>query len=100
MFWYYHDKLYQNQTDITEERLIEYAKELNMNVRAFESCLSSRVYQQEVAEDLQDGIEAGVQGTPTFFVNGNRIRGAAPQDVMVSLIERGLIADEYEAVLE
>jgi protein-disulfide isomerase len=87
MFWEYHDKLYQNQSTLTESRLVEFAVELNMNSYQFELCLNSGRYANEVLGDYEDGLEAGVRGTPTFFINGNRIAGAIPQDILDALIQ-------------
>lgn len=87
MFWEYHDKLYQNQNDVSEDRLVEFATELNMNTFQFESCLSSGRYADEVIADYQVGVEAGVRGTPTFFINGNRIAGAIPKEIFDALIQ-------------
>lgn len=86
-FWEYHDKLYQNQNDLSEDRLVEFATELNMNTFQFESCLSSGRYADEVIEDYQAGVAAGVRGTPTFFINGNRIAGAIPKEILEALIQ-------------
>ncbi|MBI4437499.1 DsbA family protein [Candidatus Uhrbacteria bacterium] len=86
-FWEYHDKLFQNQSSLTQESFVAFASELNMRVDQFESCLSSGRYASEVEEDLKDGAEAGVRGTPTFFINGNRIAGAIPAEVMEAIVQ-------------
>ncbi|NQV90385.1 DsbA family protein [Candidatus Uhrbacteria bacterium] len=93
-FWEYHDKLYQNQNSLTEDRLVEFAESLNMNVFQFESCMKSGRYTAEVLEDYQAGIEAGVRGTPTFFINGNRIPGSIPADIFEALIQSVLNRQE------
>lgn len=87
MFWEYHDKLYQNQNSLDEDRLVEFASELNMNVFQFETCLESGRYTDEVTEDYQAGVEAGVRGTPTFFINGNRVAGAIPKEILEAVIQ-------------
>ena len=87
-FWEYHDKLYLNQTDLRDETFVRFAEELNMDVPAFERCLESGVYEDEVALDYVAGLDAGVRGTPTFFLNGNRVPGSIPADVLDSLIQR------------
>lgn len=87
-FWEYHDKLYSNQSDHSEDALVRYASELNMNAGEFRRCLSSDRNVAEIEEDYAAGAEAGVRGTPTFFFNGIRIPGAIPQDTFVKLIER------------
>lgn len=86
-FWEYHDRLYQNQSTLSEESFVEYARELNLNVTAFERCLTSDHAQDEVLADYLDGVKAGVRGTPMFFVNGNRIAGAIPKDVLEAIIQ-------------
>lgn len=86
-FWEFHDKVFQNQSDLSAERLTQHARELNMNVPAFESCLGSGRYSDEVLQDYQEGLQAGVTGTPTFFFNGNRIPGAIPLDIFRQIIE-------------
>jgi protein-disulfide isomerase len=86
-FWEYHDKLYQNQASLTEDRLPEFAAELNMNMFQFERCLDSGRSTDEVLQDYQAGVAAGVRGTPTFFVNGNRIPGAIPKDILDAIIQ-------------
>ena len=93
-FGEYHDKLYQNQSGLTQESLVEFAAELNMNAYQFETCLDSGRYADEVIEDYQAGVEAGVRGTPTFFVNGNRIAGAIPKDILDAIIQSVLNREE------
>lgn len=93
-FWEYHDKLYQNQNGLTQDRLVEFAAELNMNVYQFETCLDSGRYADEVIEDYQAGVESGVRGTPTFFINGNRIAGAIPKDILDAVIQSVLNREE------
>lgn len=88
MFWEYHDKVYQNQTDLSDESLVRYAREINMNAGAFERCLKSGRYTAEVQADYDQGLAAGVRGTPTFFINGNRIVGAIPENVFTKMIDR------------
>lgn len=87
-FWDYHDKLFSNQSDLSEEALVRYAMELNLNAGDFQRCMDSDRNVQEVQDDYAAGVAAGVRGTPTFFINGVRVTGAIPQDVLEKLIER------------
>ncbi|MBI5793549.1 DsbA family protein [Candidatus Uhrbacteria bacterium] len=86
-FWEYHDKLYQKQSSLTEDSFVTFARELNLNVDQFESCLAKGRYNNEVQEDLEAGVAAGVRGTPTFFINGNLIAGSIPKDVMEAIVK-------------
>lgn len=89
-FWEYHDKLFANQNDMSEDRLLSLALEVGLNQSAFASCLENGTYAQEVLEDYQAGVTSGVRGTPTFFINGNRVVGAIPQDVLELIIHNQL----------
>jgi protein-disulfide isomerase len=87
-FWEYHDKLYANQSDHSEDALTRYAAELNLNAGEFRRCLSGHRNAAEVEEDYAAGASAGVRGTPTFFFNGVRIPGAIPEETFARLIDR------------
>lgn len=86
-FWEYHDKLYQKQSSLSEDSFVTFARELNLNVDQFQSCLSKERYADELQEDLEAGVAAGVRGTPTFFINGNRIAGSIPAEVMEAIVK-------------
>ena len=85
-FWSYHDKLFANQSDLSRAALITYAGAVGMSTQKFESCLNSRRYKNEVAEDAAAGEAAGVYGTPTFFFNGQMVSGAVPEETLNQII--------------
>ncbi len=87
-FFDYHDKMYQNQFDLSPIKLKQYAREIGLDGSQFDTCLDSRKHKTEVEEDRFAGIEAGVSGTPTFFFNGKRIEGSIPQDIFNTLLDR------------
>lgn len=89
-FWEYHDKLYLSTSDLGETRLKAVAREVNLDGTAFDRCLDARETQGEVEADMVAGLEAGVRGTPTFFLNGTMIPGSIPEDALRNLIERSL----------
>lgn len=89
-YWEYHDLLFQNQSALDEESLKSYAASLGLETGTFNDCLASGKYTKEVAKDLQDGSNAGVQGTPSFFINGTPIRGAQPFAAFQAAIEAAL----------
>jgi len=86
-FWEMHDMIYYNQDIISRESLKLMAEQLGLNVANFNNCLDSERFLAEIQEDAYDGVEAGVVGTPTFFINGVRIPGAIPFDVFKQLID-------------
>src|ERR1700676_2271051 len=75
MFWEMHDVLYENQEALEDENLLEYASALGLDLRRFTSDISEHVYAPRVREDFRSGVRSGVNGTPTFFINGARYNG-------------------------
>jgi protein-disulfide isomerase len=92
-FWEYHDLLFANSEKLSTSRAEEFAHRLGLNPKQFASCLSSGKYRKEIEHDLQDGIRAGVEGTPGIFINGVLISGAQPQAVFEKVIEEQLAAN-------
>ncbi|MFB6216272.1 MAG: DsbA family protein, partial [Candidatus Aenigmatarchaeota archaeon] len=89
-FWDYHDKLFNNQDEWASagrSKLKEYASELGLDTQRFNQCLDSGKFTQEVKNDLQDGRSRGVSGTPTFFINGQKVVGAQPYSVFKQRFE-------------
>lgn len=85
-FWQYHDKLFTKQA-LETTALKQYARELNLDGAAFDTCLDSGKYEKEVQADFADGIAAGVRGTPTFFFNGNVLAGVITDEGFKKIIE-------------
>lgn len=86
-FWEYHDKLFMNQKALSVPDLQRYALEIGLNDEDFEECLNSGRYESEVKADFEDGVKAGVSGTPTFFFNGNKVAGVLSFDAFRQIIE-------------
>ncbi len=74
-FWEMHDMLFENQQYLNEYNIMEYAQKLNLDISRFESDYDSVDCVTKVQNDLNSGLELGVQGTPTFFINGQRFEG-------------------------
>ena len=89
-FWEYHDLLYENQGNggaLSNDGLIGSAKELGLDVERFESDLESEEISAAVQADFEAGQGAGVSGTPTFEINGQRIVGFQPLQACEEIIE-------------
>jgi protein-disulfide isomerase len=67
-YWKYHDLLYNNQSALDDASLKNYAASLGLDTATFNQCLDTDKYMSEIQKDYQDGITAGVQGTPGFFI--------------------------------
>lgn len=97
-FWAFHDWAYENQPDESNtafydaDKLATYAANLGMNKSKFTTCLNSSDAVASVQQDLSDGQAAGVNGTPTVFVNGTAIVGAQPYANFKAAIDQALAA--------
>lgn len=73
-FWDYNEMLFGTVYHDVDS-LKQYAADLELDEEQFNSCLDSKKYAAEIEKDRSDAIAAGVQGTPTFFVNGVKVEG-------------------------
>ena len=71
-FWEMHDLLYTNQPALEDADLLAYASALGLDVRRFVDELAEHTWEARVREDFMSGVRSGVNGTPTFFINGVR----------------------------
>jgi protein-disulfide isomerase len=86
-FWEMHDVLFENQDALDDESLAEYAQELDLDLVIFLRDLNAGVYTERVREDFMSGVRSGVNGTPTFFINGRRHNGPWDLESLVAAIE-------------
>jgi len=89
-FWQYHDMLFKYQNALEVADLKAYAAALGLDESAFNLCLDSSEYAQEVEKDIEDGQSYGVLGSPTFFINGRKVAGALPYSTFKTVIEEEL----------
>jgi protein-disulfide isomerase len=89
-FWQYHDKLFEDQTKLDVANLKESAKALGLDTEAFDTCLDSGKFAKKVEKSMEDGQEAGVNGTPAFFINGIFLSGAVPLENFTEIIDQEL----------
>ena len=71
-FWAMHDSLYEHQDALDNDHLVEYADEVGLDVERFEGELAEQANEERVQEALLSGARSGVNGTPTFFIDGER----------------------------
>ncbi len=74
-FWEMHDLLFENQGKLDDESLAGYAEQLGLSRDLFVAELTAGTYAARVHEDFLSGVTSGVNGTPTFFINGERFDG-------------------------
>ncbi|MDR1698677.1 MAG: DsbA family protein [Prevotellaceae bacterium] len=74
-FWQMHDMLFENQHFLENENLLDYARQLGLNIEQFKKDFSSEAVVAKVKKDYESGVNANIGGTPTFFVNGKPYEG-------------------------
>ena len=89
-FWEYHDLLFVAQPDFSRDELLGYARRLGLDTPPFTECLDSARFRDAVLADQREGLDAGVGGTPTFFINGRKIEGALPLEEFREAIRQAL----------
>ena len=85
-FWEFHDKMFLSQDALDVPSLNEYAAELGLDAPAFATCLDEDRYADRVRRDLQVGQQYGVSSTPTVFINGRQVLGAAPFETFDEIV--------------
>ena len=86
-FWEMHDLLYENQQALRVEDLHAHAGRLSLDVATFERELAEHVHAARVREDFMSGVRSGVNGTPTFYVNGVRHDGSYDLETLLGVLE-------------
>jgi protein-disulfide isomerase len=89
-FWEMHDKMFGNQQKLERADLETYAQEIGLNMNKFKQALDQGLYKDRVDQDSAAGTKAGASGTPTFFINGNKLVGAQPVDSFKKAIDEEL----------
>jgi len=89
-FWEYLDDLFLNQSKLNSEYLSEAAGTLGLDKAKFDTCLSSGKFKDKVNDDYQQGLKAGVRGTPGNIINGQVVSGAVPFESIKATIEAAL----------
>ena len=85
-FWEYHDKIFANQQKMSRPDLLQYAKDLGLDVKRFEAALTAAKAKPAIDADAAEAKSLGASGTPAFFVNGRFLSGAKPFDEFAQVI--------------
>lgn len=89
-FWEFADEVFENQSRMGTSLYKEIASQIGLDMSQFESCISSGKYRNHVESDLQEGVAAGVTGTPGSFINGEIIPGAVPYEQLKISVDQAL----------
>jgi protein-disulfide isomerase len=89
-FWEMHDWIFEHQDTIEDRNLFEAGKSLGLDVAKFLKDMQSQAFLPRVKEDFQSGVRSGVNGTPTFFINGVRHDGAPSYEELLTALEAAI----------
>jgi protein-disulfide isomerase len=89
-FWEMHDIIFAHQDDLSRDALIDYAKQIGLDVGKFTDALDHHEFAKQVAEDQAAGKQVGVQGTPAFLINGHEVAGAQPIENFRAVVDAAL----------
>ena len=89
-FWEYHDKIFANQTKIKRDDLLQYARDLDLDMQKFEADLLDLDNKKVIDADKAEAGSLQATGTPAFFVNGRFLSGAKPFEEFAEVINEEL----------
>ncbi len=85
-FWPMHDLLFENQESLGEPLFLKLARQLTLDANALEEALADHKFTERVQKDFAGGVRSGVNGTPTFFINGDRHDGDFELETLVDAV--------------
>ena len=87
-FWQMHDLIYENQAALEPDILPAWAEKVGLDLDEFGTAIQQGGVTKRIKEDRMSGIRSGVNGTPSFFINGTRYDGAPDHDSLLAAVER------------
>jgi protein-disulfide isomerase len=89
-FWEMHDYLYEHQKTLGDAKLEEHAAAIGLDVERFDREMTAQTYSARVREDFMSGVRSGVNGTPSFFINGQRHDDSYDLETLLAAIEAAM----------
>lgn len=87
-FWEMSDLIFSKQDTLTADSFSKFASDLGLDTAKFDTCVKEEKYKEKILADYNLGVESGVQGTPTNFINNNAVPGAVPYADMKNIIDQ------------
>jgi len=86
-FWEMHDIVFEHQRNLSDVSLVKLAKQIGLDIAQFEKDFDNQETQDKVANDFESGVRSGVNGTPTFFVNGAKYNGSWEDEYLLEYLQ-------------
>jgi protein-disulfide isomerase len=91
-FWEMHDRIFENQREMSPEKYEEYAAEIGLDLEQYKRDIASAEVKGRIDADTKEAARVGNRGTPGFYINGRPLRGAKPLDAFKEIIDEELAA--------
>jgi protein-disulfide isomerase len=91
-FWEMHDRLYQRQSQLEDEDLLQHARHLGLDMAGFERELAAHTHEVRIREDLASAARSGASGTPSLFINGELYQGSLDRDEVFGALASAAVA--------
>jgi protein-disulfide isomerase len=88
-FWAFHDRLFENYKQLSDQKIKDIARDLGFDMEKFEKQMKDPGILAQIRQDMLDGNQAGVRGTPTVFIGGRLLRNWSPKEFQM-LIDKEL----------
>jgi protein-disulfide isomerase len=89
-FWDMHDYLFEHQRALDDSHLLQYAEKVGLDIERFKKDMTGHAYASLIEQSLKGGINSGVEGTPTFFVNGVRYEDSWDLETLSETLQKYL----------
>ena len=86
-FWVLHDAMFAHPEELSRKGIVSLAQQNGLDMNRFENDIDSTAVRETVVRDVQDGNQAGVEGTPSVFINGQRYNGPITVDALKVIID-------------
>jgi protein-disulfide isomerase len=93
-YWEFHNALFSGQYNLDRNGFLQIASDLALDTNSFTACIDSGKYASEVLADLQDGINLGVDATPTFYINGFKVVGVPSYASFKNVVDQMLAGNK------
>jgi protein-disulfide isomerase len=86
-YWEMHDLLLQPYSHLDVDSLVTYAEVIGLDIPRFRRALTDRAFSARITGDIEEGVRNGVNATPKFYVDGQRVDGKVPLENLVTMVD-------------
>lgn len=84
-FWQFHDELYLIYRELNDQKILEIAQKLTLDLEQFDTDIKDPAIRQMIQQDYQEGVQNGVKGIPSVYINGKKMRTRSLDDFQIAI---------------